>query len=260
MNITIYQIDAFANKVFAGNPAAVCPLDHWLSDKIMQKIAAENNLSETAFFVEKDNIFYIRWFTPITEVNLCGHATLASAYVIFNELNYIQSQITFSSKSGILLVKKENNKLMMDFPAQRPVECETPIEIKKAFNHVISQCLKHNDYFLIFSSETEIIDAAPDMQLLSQIDLRGVCISAPGKKYDFVSRFFAPKYGINEDPVTGSSFTQLIPFWSDKLNKSELSAKQISARGGKVSCKYMGDRVTISGEAVKYLSGTISIC
>jgi len=259
MKIDLYQIDAFANNIFEGNPAAVCPLDTWLTDSTMQSIAAENNLSETAFFVEKDNIFHIRWFTPVAEVNLCGHATLASAHIIFNELNYTQAQITFSSKSGQLLVTKENDRLIMDFPAQRPIICEVPTQLKKSFQHAEFQCFKHEDYFLMFSSESDIINASPDMQLLREIDLRGVCISAPSKNYDFVSRFFAPKYGIDEDPVTGSSFTQLIPYWSKILNKKELRAKQISARGGEVNGENMGDRVLISGKTVKYLSGIISV-
>ncbi len=259
MNINIYQIDAFASHAFEGNPAAVCPLDSWLPDATMQSIAGENNLSETAFFVNIDNVFHIRWFTPVGEVNLCGHATLASAHVIFDELNYALPQITFSSKSGELRVLKENGQLNMDFPAQHPVKYDAPPQLKAAFHHAPFQCFKHDDYFLIFSSESDIRNASPDMQLLHDIDLRGVCISAAGDNYDFVSRFFAPKYGIDEDPVTGSSFTQLIPYWSKQLNKKELQAKQISRRGGEVSCKDMGDRVIISGKTIKYLSGTLFI-
>ncbi|HED32881.1 MAG TPA: PhzF family phenazine biosynthesis protein [Gammaproteobacteria bacterium] len=259
MKINIYQIDAFASHVFEGNPAAVCPLDSWLPDATMQSIAVENNLSETAFFVNINNVFHIRWFTPIGEVNLCGHATLASARVIFDELHYTQPQITFSSKSGELQVLKENDQLIMDFPAQCPVECETPLPLKEAFHHASFQCFKHDDYFLIFSSESDIRNASPDMQLLHKLDLRGVCISATGDSYDFVSRFFAPKYGIDEDPVTGSSFTGLIPYWSKRLNKKELRAKQISERGGEVYCRNMDERVIIAGKTAKYLTGTIFI-
>jgi len=259
MNIKIYQIDAFASHAFEGNPAAVCPLDSWLPDATLQSIAAENNLSETAFFVNINNVFHIRWFTPVSEVNLCGHATLASARVIFDELNYVLPQITFSSKNGELRVSKEDNQLIMDFPAQHPVKCEAPLALKEAFHHASFQCFKHDDYFLIFSSESDIRNASPDMQLLQKVDLRGVCISAAGDSYDFVSRFFAPKYGIDEDPVTGSSFTQLIPYWSKRLKKKELQAKQVSERGGEVRCKDMGERVIIGGKTVKYLSGTLFI-
>ncbi|VAW60522.1 Phenazine biosynthesis protein PhzF like [hydrothermal vent metagenome] len=259
MDIKIYQVDAFANHIFEGNPAAVCPLDSWLPDTLMQRIAAENNLSETAFFVEQACIFHIRWFTPAAEVNLCGHATLASAKIIFDELNFSQPQIIFSSKSGKLLVSKQEEYLVMDFPAQLPIACETPEQLKEAFHHAPFQCFKHNDYFLIFSSEADITNAAPDMQLLREVDLRAVCISAAGEHYDFVSRCFAPKYGIDEDPVTGSTFSQLAPYWSNVLNKKTLHAKQISARGGEVNVQDLGDRVLISGKAVKYLSGTLSI-
>ena len=259
MELTLYQIDAFANKPFEGNPAAICPLNEWLSDEIMQSIATENNLSETAYFVKNNNGYHIRWFTPAHEVNLCGHATLASAYVIFNILESKEQEITFESKSGLLTVKRNNAWLQMDFPSQPPVRCEMPQQILEAFDETPVECLKSEDYIVVFENEETILNSKPKLSLLSELDLRGVAITSKSKKYDFVTRFFAPKYGINEDPVTGSAFTQLIPYWSDKLNKNTLNAKQVSNRGGEVKCIHSGERVTISGEAVKYMVGTIEI-
>jgi len=259
MELTLYQIDAFANKPFEGNPAAICPLNEWLSDEIMQSIATENNLSETAYFVKNNNGYHIRWFTPAHEVNLCGHATLASAYVIFNILESKEQEITFESKSGLLTVKRNNAWLQMDFPSQPPVRCEMPQQILEAFEETPVECLKSEDYIVVFENEETILNSKPKLSLLSELDLRGVAITSKSKEYDFVTRFFAPKYGINEDPVTGSAFTQLIPYWSVKLNKNTLNAKQVSSRGGEVKCIHSGERVTISGEAVKYMVGTIEI-
>lgn len=259
MELTLYQIDAFANKPFEGNPAAICPLDEWLSDEIMQSIATENNLSETAYFVKNNNGYHIRWFTPAHEVNLCGHATLASAYVIFNILESKEQEITFESKSGLLTVKRNNAWLQMDFPSQPPVRCEMPQQILEAFDETPVECLKSEDYIVVFENEETILNSKPKLSLLSELDLRGVAITSKSKKYDFVTRFFAPKYGINEDPVTGSAFTQLIPYWSNLLNKNSLNAKQVSNRGGEVECFHSGERVTISGKAVKYMVGTIEI-
>ena len=219
MKLTIYQIDAFANKTFEGNPAAICPLKEWLDDDVLLSIAEENNLSETAYFIETENGFHIRWFTPTTEVDLCGHATLAAAFVIFNELGYKQNSISFDSKSGILNVKKDNELLIMDFPAQPPIVCELPEKIKQAFNSEPVECLKAEDYIIVLNDEYDVITAGPKLELLKDIDLRGVIITSGSKKYDFVSRFFAPKYGIDEDPVTGSAHTQLIPYWAEKLDK-----------------------------------------
>ena len=259
MEITLYQIDAFANKPFEGNPAAICPLKEWLPDELMQKIAVENNLSETAYFVPTDTGYKIRWFTPAHEVNLCGHATLASAYVIFNILGYKENTISFSSKSGILTVIKNNHWLEMNFPSQEPEICATPEQIIKAFEIEPVECLKSEDYIVVFKNEGEILKAKPNLSLLSELGLRGVAITAQGSQYDFVTRFFAPKYGINEDPVTGSAFTQLIPYWSKKTGKKEMFAKQVSTRGGEVNCIYLNDRVCISGKAAKYMVGKIEI-
>lgn len=258
MEIALYQIDAFAGKPFEGNPAAVCPLEAWLPDELMQSIAAENNLAETAFVVATDNGYHIRWFTPTTEVKLCGHATLASAYVLFNILDYNKPQIIFDSLSGPLVVKQNGDWLKMDFPAQPPQPCDTPTAIVEAFGQTPAACLMAEDYIVVFDNEDAIRTAQPDLAKLKQLDLRGVAITAQGKEYDFVCRFFAPNYGIDEDPVTGSAFTQLVPYWSGALNKSALTARQVSQRGGDVNCRLAGDRVIIAGTAVRYLSGTIN--
>lgn len=259
MEISLYQIDAFASKLFEGNPAAVCPLDAWLPDEVMQSIAAENNLSETAFFVPKGNGFHIRWFTPVSEVDLCGHATLAAAYVLFNILEFKKDKIEFDSKSGILTVTKDKEWLVMDFPAQPPVPCDIPEEIVKAFNTVPTDCLMSEDYIVVFESEIDIESAKPDFEKLKKLGLRGVIITAKSTRYDFVSRFFAPRYGIPEDPVTGSAYTQLAPYWASQIGPQKFSVKQMSSRGGELTCEVVDDRVFISGKAIKYLEGKIEI-
>lgn len=259
MELSLYQVDAFASKVFEGNPAAVCPLDEWVPDDIMQSIAAENNLSETAFFVPTDTGFHIRWFTPAAEVELCGHATLAAAHVLFHSLGFDKDKIAFQSQSGILTVARAKNGLVMDFPLQPPMPCDTPDEIIAAFGRRLLECLKAEDYMVVLPTEEDVRSANPDLTPLLDLDLRGVIITAPSIKYDFVSRFFAPKYGIPEDPVTGSAHTQLVPYWESKLNITRFHAKQVSPRGGKLFCERLGNRVLIHGEAVMYLKGTISI-
>ena len=259
MELTLYQVDAFANKPFEGNPAAICPLEQWLADELMQTIANENNLSETAFFVKNATSYDIRWFTPTREVDLCGHATLASAHVLFNILGYKEQTISFSSKSGILNVSRIEDRLEMDFPSQPATPCPIPEAILNAFTDKPIECLKAEDYIVVFEHENDIVNARPDLSKLAELDLRGVIITAKSNDYDFVTRFFAPNYGINEDPVTGSAFTQLIPYWSKVLNKTELKAKQVSQRGGEVGCVDSGDRVKISGKAVQYLVGSITV-
>ena len=259
MKISLYQIDAFASKLFEGNPAAVCPLNEWLPDEIMQSIAAENNLSETAFFVPKNTGFHIRWFTPKSEVDLCGHATLASAYVLFNILGYKKDKIEFDSKSGMLAVTKDNEWLVMDFPLQPPVPCDIPDEIVAAFDTMPVECLKAEDLIVVFDHENDIESANPDLGQLLKLDMRGVIITAKSTRYDFVSRFFAPKYGIPEDPVTGSAYTQLAPYWASKTGLNRFRVKQLSSRGGELLCKLVDNRVLIYGKAVKYLEGTINI-
>ncbi len=257
MEISIYHIDAFASKLFEGNPAAVCPLDEWIDDKMMQSIAGENNLSETAFFVPKGYGYHIRWFTPTSEVDLCGHATLASAFVLFNILGYKKDKIEFDSKSGLLTVTKDIDLLIMDFPAKPPVPCEIPNEIVKAFNNVPIECLKSEDLIVVFEREIDIKSANPDLEQLKKLKFRGVLITAKSTNYDFVARTFFPKLGIDEDPVTGSAYTQLAPYWSSKLGKNRFSVKQLSSRGGELTCELVNDRVLISGKAIKYLEGKI---
>ena len=259
MELNLYQVDAFASQTFSGNPAAVCPLSAWLPDSVMQNIAAENNLSETAFFVPTTAGFHIRLFTPTSEVNLCGHATLATAHVIFEALNYSPPDIHFTSKSGALFVSKNRYGLQLNFPNQAASPCPTPNAITAAFDRAPIQCLSNVNYIAIFDDEDFVKTVTPDFDQLSTLDLQGVVITSKSQSYDFISRCFAPKYGINEDPVTGSSFTELAPYWSQQLDKMHLNAKQVSKRGGNVHCELQGDRVLISGQATLYLKGTIYI-
>jgi PhzF family phenazine biosynthesis protein len=259
MKIPLYQIDAFASKVFAGNPAAVCPLSGWLEDALMQAIASENNLSETAFFVPLDQGYHIRWFTPAAEVDLCGHATLASAYAIFTYLDPSRSRVTFKSRSGPLTVSKQGDVLAMDFPARPPLPCTVPPSLAGALAVRPFEVLCSEDYFVVLPSEEDVRSVDPDMGLLKKVDLRGVIVTAKGKNADFVSRFFAPKVGVDEDPVTGSAHCALIPYWSGKLGRKDLLAHQVSKRGGELFCKDQGDRVVIAGRAVAYMEGTITI-
>ncbi|HEY9017141.1 PhzF family phenazine biosynthesis protein [Thiomicrospira sp.] len=244
-------------SAFFGNPAAVIPLEHWLPDETMQAIAEENNLSETVFFVPVEEHFYIRWFTPNKEVKLCGHATLASAFVLFEVLGYKKESIVFDSLSGPLIVTRQNGMLTMDFPAQVPVKCDLPEALVKGLGAVPFECYKNEDYVVVFESEQDVLNIKPDHRYLEKLDLRGVIVTAPSVKQDFVARFFAPKLGIPEDPVTGSAYTQLTPYWSERIGKTKLSGRQVSQRGGQVFCEIKGDRVFISGRAVKYMEGLI---
>jgi len=256
--MNIYQVDAFAEKLFEGNPAAVVPLGKWLPDREMQNIALENNLSETAFFIETDNGFQIRWFTPEAEVDLCGHATLAAAHVLFNHLNYSQSEILFDSRSGILKVKKEGNLIILNFPVSPVSEIEIPVNLVDAFTIKPAKCFSgRDDLMLVFDNEEDIYQLKPDFQKIIETKTRGIITTARSQKFDFISRFFAPAVGVNEDPVTGSAHTMLIPFWSKKLGKTNLTARQVSTRGGNLCCKYLGNRVEIGGKAVTYLVGEI---
>lgn len=259
MTIPIYQIDAFASTLFEGNPAAVCPLPRWLPDDLLQAIAAENNLSETAFFVQESQGYRIRWFTPTSEVDLCGHATLATAFVIFHILQTQRDHVEFASRSGKLTVEQEGDWLVMNFPAQPPVPCEPPEMLIRAFGKSPAECLKAEDYLAVFEDETDIKALQPDLSMLKQLDLRGVIITAPSQIHDFVARFFAPKLGVPEDPVTGSAYTQLAPYWSHRLGARRFHARQVSARGGELLCELRGDRVFIFGKAVPYLQGTITV-
>ena len=260
MKLLIFQADAFASSLYKGNPAAVVPLTQWLAGSTMQQIAAENNLSETAFYIEEDNHFYIRWFTPKAEVNLCGHATLATAHVLFNELNFQGDLLLFNSKSGMLTVRKSQDKLQLDFPA----DFVQPIELVPVFTDAlgiapIAAFKGRTDYLLLFESEEMIQNIKPNFHLLQQTDARGIIVTAAGKEVDFVSRFFAPRVGVDEDPVTGSAHTSLVPFWAEKLHKTEMTALQLSERGGQLWCALAGDRVLIAGKAVTYLRGEIEI-
>ncbi|MGR3177624.1 MAG: PhzF family phenazine biosynthesis protein [Candidatus Anammoxibacter sp.] len=258
MKIHIFQIDAFTNHIFSGNPAAVCPLEYWLTDVQLQSIAAENNLSETAFFVKKETYYELRWFTPTTEVDLCGHATLAAAFVILNCLNTFKSAVNFKTKSGTIIVKRNGKFLSMNFPCREPKSCNVPNGLVRAIGKKPVRVLASSrDYMLIFDSEDDVRSIQPDMAMLETIDRSGIIITAIGERSDFISRFFAPKLGISEDPVTGSAHCTLVPYWSKRLSKSKLHAIQLSKRTGELFCEYLGDRVLISGQAVKYLEGSI---
>jgi PhzF family phenazine biosynthesis protein len=259
MRIRLFQIDAFTDNLFRGNPAAVCPLDGWLDDSTLQAIAAENNLSETAFFVKGDQQYELRWFTPKTEVDLCGHATLASAHVIFHFLDPAMDMVQFRTKSGLLTVKRQGNLLAMEFPARPPVPCGAPVSLVEALGVLPKECLLSRDYLVVFESEEIVRSIAPEMNKLATLDCLGVIVSAPGTRSDFVSRFFAPRVGVPEDPVTGSAHCTLIPYWADKLGKKKLHSLQLSERGGELFCEHLEDRVLIGGRAVVYLDGFINI-
>jgi PhzF family phenazine biosynthesis protein len=259
MKQKIYQIDAFADQVFSGNPAAVCPLEEWLSDEVLQNIAMENNLAETAFYVKQGDQYQIRWFTPTVEVDLCGHATLATAYVLFNHENHGGDTITFySPRSGNLTVTKNGDMLTLNFPTDLIEPVELDEELISGLNLKPRLGLKgKTDYLLIYDKEEDIRNLTPDFNLLSKVNARGIIVTAKGEEVDFVSRFFGPQVGINEDPVTGSAHTSLTPYWAKQLGKSELTAMQLSARKGYLECKHLNDRVEISGKGKLYLSGEI---
>jgi len=261
MRIPLYQIDAFADGPFTGNPAAVCPLDAWLPDSVMQSIAAENNLSETAFFVPEGEGYRLRWFTPTTEVDLCGHATLASAFVVFGWLNPGGNRITFQTQqAGELTVARNGELLALDFPSRPPAACAMSEKLVAALGRRPAALLAARDYLAVYDSADDIAALSPDFTELAALDRFAVIVTAPGSGgVDFVSRFFAPARGVDEDPVTGSSHCTLIPYWAERLGKDRLEARQLSRRGGALSCALQGDRVTIAGRAVLYLEGTITI-
>lgn len=259
MELKIYQVDAFANQVFEGNPAAVVPLDDWLDDALLQKIALENNLSETAFFVKEGNRYALRWFTPTTEVDLCGHATLAAAHTIFKYLGHDGNELLFfSHRSGLLKVTKDGEMLTLDFPKDDVISVEMENFLLAPFLQKPVEAFKgKTDYVLLFPDEDQIQHLEFDLQLISQIPCRGVIVTAKGDKVDFVSRFFGPRVGVPEDPVTGSAHTTLTPIWAEKLNKNKLNAVQLSERGGKLICELSGNRVKITGKAITYMVGKI---
>lgn len=260
MKLEIYQIDAFAKEVFRGNPAAVCPLESWIDADLMQRIALENNLAETAFFVKNGDVYEIRWFTPLAEIDLCGHATVGSAYVIFECLKREEKLVKFHShKSGELSVEKKDDLYVLDFPSRPPAKCDAPQGLIEAIGKEPKEILKSRDYFLVYENEQEILDIAPNFAELVKIPTHAVIVTAKGDSADFVSRFFAPEVGIFEDPVTGSAHCNLIPFWAERLGKTELYARQLSSRGGELFCELKGDRVKIGGNAVLYLKGEIYV-
>ncbi len=262
MKLNIYQVDAFTNKLFGGNPAAVVPLENWIEDSLMQQIAMENNLAETVYFVKEAGGFHIRWFTPELEIDLCGHATLAAAYIIYNKLGYNKPMICFRSKSGELIVTRKGEKLELNFPSRMPVlVTEYPDELLKGLGVSNPVAVyKSRDYVVELETEKQLLQVRPDFSLLNKIDVIGIIITAPGSDCDFVSRFFAPNCGIPEDPVTGSAHSTLIPFWAEKMNKTKLYARQLSRRQGELWCKLLpNDRVLMAGECVFYMKGEIEV-
>ncbi|HCM47039.1 MAG TPA: isomerase [Colwellia sp.] len=264
MKLQIYQVDAFASKAFEGNPAAIIPLNDWLDDDILQKIAEENNLSETAFFVYSVNDIQLRWFTPLEEVDLCGHATLACAHVLYKHLGYSKAQINFQTKSGRLIVSQTNSGYSMDFPASMPIELNSniPTDLINGLGGIRPlQILSAFDYLIVLDSEEEVTELTPDLSLWLNIDLRGVVVTAPANDadVDFISRCFFPKLRVNEDPITGSAHCELTPYWAEKLNKKTLIARQLSMRSGLVFCKLNKDRVILTGNAIDYMVGEITL-
>lgn len=260
MKLPLYQIDAFASRVFTGNPAAVVPLDAWIDDETLQGIATENNLAETAFLVGGKGDYEIRWMTPTAEVDLCGHATLASAWVVFHELDPGRTELVFQSKSGPLGVVARGDRLVLDFPSRPPEPAEGLVEaLGEALGALPSTALSSRDLMAVYEREEDVKSLAPNMEKVAAFDCTGVIATAQGNACEFVSRFFAPAFGIPEDPVTGSAHSTLIPYWAERLGKAALRARQISPRGGDLFCEIRGDRVEIGGHAVKYLEGTIEV-
>jgi PhzF family phenazine biosynthesis protein len=259
--LKIYQVDAFAERLFSGNPAAVCILNDWLSDETMQLIGAENNLAETAFVIPREKKYEIRWFTPSVEVDLCGHATLAAAYVLFNCLNYKKSEIIFNSpRSGELKVSRQKDLLYLDFPTDTLNESDCIIQMKDCISIKPEEVYKgKTDYIAVLDKEEDVINICPNIPEISKLKARGLIVTAKGNRVDFISRFFAPQSGIDEDPVTGSAHTSLIPLWSKKLRKKEMTAKQLSKRGGELICIDKGERCLIGGTAKLYMTGEINI-
>lgn len=259
MKLEIFQVDAFTTKPFGGNPAAIVPLEAWLPTETMQSIALENNLSETAFFVRAGDKYELRWFTPTFEIDLCGHATLASSYVIFELLGSRESVLSFQTKSGELTVERSDDRLVLDFPSRPAEVCEIPAGLIEAIGGQPKEVLKSRDYMLVYETENEVRAIEPNFAEILKIPTHAVIVTAPGDDSDFVSRFFAPEVGVFEDPVTGSAHCTLIPYWAERLGKNELFARQVSARGGELYCELRGDRVKIGGNATLYLKGEIYV-
>ncbi len=261
MRVPLYQVDAFTDRLFGGNPAAVCPLQNWLPDSTLQAIAAENNLSETAFFLRDGADYALRWFTPTVEVDLCGHATLASGFVVMRFLDPQRRSVSFhTDKAGTLTVTERGDLLAMDFPARPADPAEPPPGLLAALGGAPREVLRARDCLVVYDSAAEIAALKPDLAALAKVDCWAAIVSAPGEDgIDFVSRFFAPAQGVPEDPVTGSSHCTLTPYWAERLGKTELEARQLSRRGGALRCSLNGDRVGIAGRAVLYLEGQIEV-
>lgn len=259
MTIPYYEVLAFTNRHFSGNPAGVCILDEWLPDQLMQAIAAENNLAETAFMIERERHFDLRWMTPTIEMDLCGHATLASAHIIFKYLGRRRDLVNFQSCSGELTVERVEDRLILDFPSRPASPCDPPAGLAEALRAQPEKVFKGRDYLAVFNRQEDVAAIAPDFDALAKLDANGVIATAPGNDCDFVSRYFAPRVGIPEDPVTGSTHCTLIPYWSKQLGRKELHARQLSRRGGELFCEDRGTRVGIGGCAVTYVEGTIHV-
>ena len=259
MDLQIYQVDAFTTKPFGGNPAAIVPLTEWLPTATMQSIALENNLSETAFFVPDGDEYGLRWFTPTFEIDLCGHATLATAHVLFEVLNASGDTLKFQTKSGRLTVAREDGRLVLDFPSRPAAVCEAPEGLIEAIGKEPKEVLRARDYMLVYGSEEEVLAIKPNFEALMNINTHAVIVTAAASDSDFVSRFFAPEVGVAEDPVTGSAHCTLIPYWAEKLGKTAMFARQVSARGGELHCELRGDRVKIGGNATLYMKGEIYV-
>lgn len=259
MKLPYYEVSAFTSNAFGGNPAGVCPLDAWLPDAALQGIAANNNLAETAFTAPRGSDFELRWFTPVVEMDLCGHATLAAASVLFNERGLNGNEVRFHSRSGLLSVTRSGDVLALDFPSRPPVPAAVPEGLLLGLGAKPQAVLKSRDFLAVFASEAEVRALKPDFGVLRRLDCLGIIVTAPGRECDFVSRFFAPGAGVDEDPVTGSAHCTLIPYWAQRLGKTKLLARQVSARGGELLCESAGDRVRIGGRAALYLRGEIQI-
>jgi predicted PhzF superfamily epimerase YddE/YHI9 len=259
MRIPYYHVDAFTDRPFAGNPAGVCPLERWLDDATLQAIAAENNLSETAFFFPEGERYALRWFTPVLEIDLCGHATLASAHVLYAHLGETRDRLEFTTLSGSLFVSRDGERLVLDLPARPAAPCELVDGVVAGLGARPAELLQARDHLAIFATEAEVRALAPDFAAIASLESLGVIASAPGDNVDFVSRFFAPRAGVDEDPVTGSAHCTLVPYWSRRLGKATLHARQISARGGELFCEDRGERVAVGGQAVTYKEGSIHL-
>jgi len=259
MDIPYFQVDAFTDRLFSGNPAGVCMLTEWLPDRLLQDIAAENNLSETAFIVSRTGANELRWFTPAMEVDLCGHATLAAAHVLFHHYGRREQRLNFTTRSGLLTVSHADDLLVLDFPSRPATACEAPRQLVEGLGAIPMTVAKARDYLAVFEREQQVRDLRPDMATLSRLDCLGIIAAAPGADCDFVSRFFAPRADAPEDPVTGSAHCTLIPYWADRLGRRKLHARQLSSRGGELYCEDKGERVAIGGRAITYSSGALHI-